>query len=204
MKQTLVVILSCALFFTQPLKADEVTDVKNIVSKNVRIVIDLVRNKEIDKASRNRQIIETIEPFFDFETMALICLVKKHRRVLVKVKGRKQEFVDIFVQRLQDSYLEKLDLYTDEEVEIGEAKQKGKTINVITYLVSKDSKMEMVYKFRKSKKGWLVYDLEILGVSIVQTYRSQFVSFLKKNSMDELLKSLKTTDTFKMPDEPKS
>ena len=164
MKRSILVVLSWALVFVQPIQADELGDVRNVVSKNVKIVIDLVRNKELDKEIRNRKIIEIIKPFFDFKTMALICLVKKHRTELSKVKGRRQDFVDTFVKRLQDSYLEKLDLYTDEKVEIGEAKKVKKNIHVITYLVSKDDKMEMVYKFRKTKKGWLVYDLEILGV----------------------------------------
>ncbi len=203
MKQIIAVFLSCALLLAQPVMADELTKVRNIVDKNVKIFIGYVADKNMDKEVKKQKLIETIEPFFDFQTMALICLVKKHRKELSKVKGRRQEFVDVFVKRLQDSYLEKMDLYTDETVEVGEAKKVKKNIHVVTNLVGKDGKIEIIYKFRKTKKGWLVYDLEILGVSIVQTYRSQFASFLKNNTIEDLLVSLKTTDTFKMPEDKK-
>ena len=100
------------------------------------------------------------------------------------------------MERLKQSYLDKLDLYTDEEVVVDDAKlKKKKRVEVLTYLVSKDDKMEMKYKLYKSKKkGWLVYDVEVLGVSIVQTYRSQFSGFLKKNSMDDLMNRLRSSE----------
>jgi phospholipid transport system substrate-binding protein len=107
--------------------------------------------------------------------------------------------IDRFVQRLQESYLEKLDLYTDEEVVVDDAKKEKNRIYVITHLITEDDKMEMVYKFRKTGEGWLVYDIEILGVSIVQTYRSQFAGFLRDHSSEELLERLKTAGTFTVP-----
>ena len=92
--------------------------------------------------------------------------------------------------------MEKLDLYTDEEVIIGDAKQtKKKRAVLTTYLVSEDDKKEMIYKFRKHKKrGWVVYDVDILGVSFIQTYRSQFSGVLKNKSMDELIEDLKNPE----------
>ena len=53
----------------------------------------------------------------------------------------------MFVERLKLSYLEKLDLYTDEEVVVDEArKTKKNRVEVLTYLVTKDDKKEMIYK----------------------------------------------------------
>ncbi|GIT08339.1 MAG: hypothetical protein CM1200mP30_19690 [Pseudomonadota bacterium] len=46
----------------------------------------------------------------------------------------------------------------------------------------------MIYKLYKTKKkGWMVYDVDVLGVSIVQTYRSQFSGVLKKETMEQLM-----------------
>ena len=120
-------------------------------------------------------------------------LGKKWKKI--KKKQRK-EFVKVFVKRIQQSYLEKLDLYTDEEVIIGDAQQtKKKRAVLTTYLVSKDDKKEMIYKFHKHKKrGWVVYDVDILGVSFIQTYRSQFSGVLKNKSMDELIEDLKNPE----------
>ena len=88
----------------------------------------------------------------------------------------------MFVERLKLSYLEKLDLYTDEEVVVDEARlTKKKRVEVLTYLVTKDDKKEMIYKLYKTKKkGWMVYDVDVLGVSIVQTAHS-FPGFEERN-----------------------
>ena len=47
----------------------------------------------------------------------------------------------------------------------------------------------MLYKFYEST-SWLIYDLEIQGVSIISTYRSQFDQVLSKGTIDELLTKL--------------
>ncbi len=197
MKKIVTLLLLCGFVFSQQLKADALSDVKQIVSKSITIVIDLVKNKSLDKAIRNKKIIDTVVPFFDFEFMAKVCLGKTPWMAMTPEK--RTRFVDLFVTRLQESYLEKLDLYTDEEVVVDEAKRVDKRIYVITHLVTKADKMEMIYKFRQTSNGWLVYDIEILGVSIVQTYRSQFAGFLKENSIDDLLEKLTKTGSFTVP-----
>ena len=99
------------------------------------------------------------------------------------------------MERLKQSYLDKLDLYTDEEVVVGEAKlTKKNRVEVLTYLITKDDKKEMTYKLYKSKKKrWMVYDVDVLGVSIVQTYRSQFSGILKNESMEQLMERMRSS-----------
>jgi len=48
----------------------------------------------------------------------------------------------------------------------------------------------MLYKLYKSKHNWKIYDIEIEGVSIIITYRSQFSQVLRKGTIDDLLKKL--------------
>jgi len=68
-------------------------------------------------------------------------------------------------------------------------------IHLPTHLMRKNEKRDVLYKFYKSKKrGWLIYDVDILGVSIIQTYRTQFSGILKENSFDVLLEKLKSSD----------
>ena len=177
--------------------ADEKAEVLKLAKSRINAVVNLLRNKDIGKAERNKRIIKTINPLFDFALMAKICLGKKHWAPL-SAQERK-EFIDLFVLRLQESYLEKLDLYTDEEVVVEDAVAVKKRIHVKTYLVTKDDKLEMVYKFYKARNGWRIYDAVILGVSVVQTYRSQFRGILKNTSFADLMEKLKTTGGFSIP-----
>ena len=143
--------------------------------------------------TNNQRIIKEASVIFDFKLMARLSLAKKWKAIS---KAQRKEFTALFVKRIQQSYLEKLNLYTDEEVIIEDAKKtKKKRVELKTFLVSEDDKKEMIYKFRKHKKrGWLVYDVNILGVSFIQTYRSQFSGVLKNKSMDELIEDLKNPE----------
>jgi len=53
-------------------------------------------------------------------------------------------------------------------------------------------KTEIDYKFYHSeKKGWIIYDVIVAGVSIIQSYRKQFTDILQNNNFDKFLKSMK-------------
>ena len=177
--------------------ADEKAEVLLLIKSRIDKIVELLRNEKISKAERDKKIITTISPIFDFALMAKISLGKKHWRPL-SAEERKA-FIDLFVLRLQESYLDKLDLYTDEKVVVEEAVTVKKRIHVLTHLETKDDKLEMVYKFYKAKNNWKVYDVVILGVSVVQTYRSQFRGILKNTSFSDLMKKLETTGGFSIP-----
>ena len=188
----------CAIFSVHPVLADEKSDVLRITSEKIGTVIQLLKNKTLDKKERNKRIVEVVNPLFDFKVMARNSLGRKHW--VNMTRAQKKEFLDLFVKRLQESYLEKLDLYTDENVVIENATQVKKRIHVLTRLVSKTDKKDMVYKFWKSKRrGWRVYDIVILGVSVVQTYRSQFNGLLRKGTIEDVLKKLRETGGLIIP-----
>ena len=181
-------------FGTSLLVADEVSAIREMTKEKVDHVISTLKDNNLTKEEKKEGILQTIDGLFDFSLMARLSLGKKYWKKL-STEGR-NEFTELFVERLKQSYLDKLDLYTDEEVVVDEAKLiKKKRVEVLTYLVSKDDKMEMTYKLYKTKKNtWMVYDVDVLGVSIVQTYRSQFSGVLKNESLEKLIKRLRSSD----------
>ncbi len=188
----LLIFLFFFSFASTSLFADEISEIRTMTKEKVDLVINTLRDESLSKEEKKERILTTIDGLFDFSLMARLSLGKKHWKSLSKA-GRK-EFSELFVERLKQSYLDKLDLYTDEEVVVGDAKlTKKNRVEVLTYLDSKDDKKEMTYKLYKTKKkGWMVYDVDVLGVSIVQTYRSQFSGILKKESLEELIERLRS------------
>ncbi|HIA35103.1 MAG TPA: ABC transporter substrate-binding protein [Candidatus Lambdaproteobacteria bacterium] len=188
-----LISLFAVFFAAATLSADEVSEIRAMTKEKVDLVIQTLKDTSLSKKEKKEGILKTIDGLFDFNLMARLSLGKENWKPLSKSK--RKEFSKLFVERLKQSYLDKLDLYTDEEVVVGEAKQTKKNrVEVLTFLVSKDDKKEMTYKLYKSKKkGWLVYDVVVLGVSIVATYRSQFSGILKKGSMEQLLERMRST-----------
>ena len=188
-----LISLFAVFFAAATLSADEVNEIRAMTKEKVDLVIQTLKDTSLSKKEKKEGILKTIDGLFDFNLMARLSLGKENWKPLSKSK--RKEFSKLFVERLKQSYLDKLDLYTDEEVVVGEAKQTKKNrVEVLTFLVSKDDKKEMTYKLYKAKKkGWLVYDVVVLGVSIVATYRSQFSGILKKGSMEQLLERMRST-----------
>ena len=189
----ILISLFAVFFAAATLSAEEVSEIQAMTKEKVDLVIQTLKDTSLSKKEKKEGILKTIDGLFDFNLMARLSLGKEKWKPLSKSK--RKEFSKLFVERLKQSYLDKLDLYTDEEVVVGEAKQTKKNrVEVLTFLVSKDDKKEMTYKLYKSKKkGWLVYDVDVLGVSIVATYRSQFSGILKKGSMEQLLERMRST-----------
>lgn len=53
-------------------------------------------------------------------------------------------------------------------------------------------KKNIIFKFYNDNNNWLIYDVDVLGVSIVQTYRSQFGDILANQGFDALLQKLES------------
>lgn len=196
--RALIIALLLSLLFANPVIADAEKEVLEISKQKIVIVINHLKDKEINKKERNKRISGVVNSIFDFQRMAIISLGKKHW--VTMNKEQKKEFSKLFAKRLMESFMSKLDLYVDEEVAIEEAVQVRNRVHVQTHLLLSDRKMEMVYKYYKSKKkGWKVYDVVIQGVSTVQTYRSQFNGLLRKGTIDDILEMLSKTEGILTP-----
>jgi len=193
MKKILYAIFFLVIF-CPPAAAGKTGDVEILLKEKIDKVLLVLRDKKIDKVKRNKNILEIVDPIFDFELMAKLSLGKKHWPGLNG--NERNEYLELFIKRMKESYLEKLDLYEDEDMLYDEPKAVGSKVHMKTYLASKDNKLEMLYKFYQSGNSWKVYDVEIEGVSIIQTYRSQFDGVLRDGTVQDLIAKLKRPGEF--------
>ena len=189
MKILLWIVLGL-LLFGQPVVAEDKAAVEDKLKNNLGKVFTVLQEKDLDQQAKNNRIVDIVTPMFDFELMAKLSLGRKYWPGLSREE--KQKFTELFVKRLKSSYLKNLTLYTDEKVIYEPAVQVKNKIHIPTHLISKDKKISMLYKFFKDTEDWKIYDLEIQGVSIIQSYRSQFSQILDNGTVDDLLLKLQT------------
>jgi phospholipid transport system substrate-binding protein len=187
MKNLLVAVLGL-LLFSQSVAADGKSEVEELLKNNLDAVFTVLQKKGLEQQAKNQEIVEIVTPMFDFELMARLSLGKKHWPGLSQDK--KERFTELFIKRLKASYLKNFTLYTDEKIFYEPSVQVKKKIHAPTYLVSKDKKISILYKFYKAGNDWKIYDLEIQGVSIIRSYRSQFSRILESGTVDDLLLKL--------------
>lgn len=185
-------LLVCSfVIVTQALASDEQKELKEHFLNKIDAIIGVVENKELSKEKRNSYIVGVLTPTFDFELMAKLSLGKIWKKIDTKDR---EKFVQLYVKRMENSYSSKLDAYSNEKVEVVKINQpKSNRISLDTNLVSTDESLDIVYKFYKPKKKkedkdlWLIYDVEIKGVSILKADKAQFSEFLKTKSIKELI-----------------
>lgn len=187
MKSLLYVFLSL-IVLSQTAIADDRSAAEELLKSNLDAVFAVLQKKDLQQQTKNNQIVEIVTPMFDFPLMAKLSLGRKYWPGMAKEK--KEKFTELFVKRLRKSYLDKLTLYTDEKIIYQAPVQVKKKIHIPTYLVSKDKKISMVYKLYNSDNNWKIYDIEIQGVSIIRSYRSQFSEILQSRTIDDLLLEL--------------
>jgi len=163
-------------------------DPNELVRTKWDAVISVLQNKDIDQKAKEREINKIVSPIFDFPLMAKLALGRKHWPKLTP--PQREKFTRLFVERFKASYREKITLYTDEKVLFKPAVQKKTTIYIPMELISKEKRVAILYKLHKADKGWKIYDVEIQGVSILLTYRSQFDDILRRGTVKDLLSRL--------------
>src|SRR3989454_11300351 len=143
--------------------------------------------RQKDRRGAVRQVANDI---FDFSETAKRSLA---RHWAPRSQAERDEFVGLFSDLLERSYIGKIELYGGEKIKfVGESADPDGAI-VRTRLVTKQG-TEIPIDYRMHARGdkWLVYDVLIEGVSLVSNYRTQFNKIISTSSYQELVKKMKT------------
>ncbi len=171
--------------------AGEATDQ---VKETVDQVIDVLNNKELKKPDkkelRRKKLREIVDKRFDFEEMAKRSLALNWNK---RTPEEKKEFVALFSDLLENTYIRKIERYEDEKVVYTDERIEGSYADVKTKIVKTKQEVEIPveYKIFKQKDKWEVYDVIVEGVSLVNNYRNQFNSIIRSESYAGLVKRLK-------------
>ena len=188
--KSFVMTLSLFVLTVPVIQAGDVEDINSMVKKKVSVIFDQLGKQDIEKNERNEKIVGELNEIMDFQLAAYLSLGKHWKKIS---KKQKKEFVKIFQQYINNYIVEKIDLYTNQKIDIGDSKivKKGRAELEIGILSGGET-LQVNFKLRKNKKKeWRVYDVDIEGVSLITTFRSQFSGVLKNSSFEELLEKLK-------------
>ena len=143
------------------------------------------------KAKQRRDALREITgPLFDWNEMASRSL-GRHWQPRTEVE--RQEFVRLFHDLLERSYLTTLERYNGERVAYGTESIEGEKATVRTQVFNKAGQQFPVdYRLLRHGDRWLVYDVVIEGVSLVANYRAQFDQIIRTSSYEKLVEKLKS------------
>jgi len=102
------------------------------------------------------------------------------------------EFVKLFEQVLEKSYIDKILDYSNEKVNFyKESILSDNQAEIQTKIVTASKEIPIYYRMILKDGKWKVYDVVVENVSLVQNYRTQFNDILTKNTPEQLLEILR-------------
>ena len=176
------------LLLNQAALGHEKSAAEEFIMSNLDAVFTILQKEDLSQQAKEGEVVEIVTPMFDFELMAKLSLGKNYWPGLSH--SQKERFIEQFVARLRQSYLNKLTAYTNEKIIYESPVAVKKKVHVPTLLISKGKKISMLYKLYPSNNTWKIYDVEIQGVSIIRSYRSQFNEILQNGTFDDLLQKM--------------
>lgn len=154
------------------------------IKETVDQILATLTDNAIDSATRRSKISSLIRDRFDFLTMAQMTLAMSWKDTTERQRNR---FIELFSQLLEETYMGRIEAYTNEKVDFVAETTKGNKAMVDTRVVTSTLEIPIDYKLVQQGDRWLVYDVVIENVSLVRSYRSHYADIIQKHGIDGLL-----------------
>ncbi len=107
--------------------------------------------------------------------------------------AEKKQFTQAFTDLVIRTYAKPLSEFTNESIQFQPLRvaPQGRFVRVNSLVVRPSAKdIPLVYSLVNKNGQWKVYDLSVEGVSLLQSFRSQFAQELRRGTMADLLKQM--------------
>jgi phospholipid transport system substrate-binding protein len=173
--------------------AGEPTDlVRQTTDQVLKILEDPSLQGPDKQAERQDRLRQVAGQAFDWTEMARRALATHWRE---RTPEQQQEFVRLFRDLVERTYLNRLETATQEKLDIqyvGEQVEGSRTVVKTNVLTKRNQQVPIEYRLQKVDGRWRIYDVLVEGISLVNNYRSQFNQIISSSSYDELVRKMKS------------
>lgn len=169
-----------------PALAGEPTD---FVKENAKEVTRLLRQDA--SKERAERFSKKMNEVVDFRELASRALGEHWAK---RTPEEQQEFLDLLQELLEANYKEKLEgktLGKDYEIEYLEEKTRKNMAIVKTRVQWKEGAKPAHYKMLEKDGEWVIYDIIIDDISLVETYRDSYTEIIEQEGWGELIARMK-------------
>jgi phospholipid transport system substrate-binding protein len=130
-----------------------------------------------------------IMPKVNFSRMTASAIGRSWRQATPEQQKRLQ---DEFKNLLVRTYAGALSQLKDQTINVKPLRSQAGDIEVIvrTEVLGRGDPIQLDYRMEKTAGGWKIYDLNVLGVWLVETYRTQFAQEISARGIDGLIATL--------------
>ena len=197
-RRTLVCLLTAsltlALLAAAPLvraAADEAPDA--LIKRVSAEVLDAIKSDKVVQAGDMTKVIALVDskvmPNVNFTRMTAAAVGRNWRQATPQQKARLQEEFKTLLIR---TYSGALSQVKDQRLSVKPLRAAAADTEVVvrTEVLGRGDPVQLDYRMEKTPLGWKIYDLNVLGVWLVETYRTQFAQEISTKGIDGLISSL--------------
>ncbi|MBX2078212.1 ABC transporter substrate-binding protein [Campylobacter peloridis] len=186
MRKILVLLFSVSFIFALNLQ-----DISKTMQEKIDESLKILDQNKNDKNQAANKIFALFDGIFDYELMAKLSLSTRYEKLNT---GEKMQFNKAFEDNLKKSFTNKLSLYDSQKLKVLNLEEKNKRAFLKTSMLVDGKENYVIFKFYDKNNDWQIYDVDIFGISIIQTYRSQFKDILQNADFKTLLDKLSSVD----------
>lgn len=156
-------------------------------------VLDTIKTDKEMQSGNVRKIVALVDgkvmPHVNFTRMTASAVGRAWRQATPEQQKRLQ---DEFKTLLVRTYAGALSQVKDQSVAVKPLRGNPADAEVIvrTEVIGRGDPIQLDYRLEKTANGWRIYDLNVLGVWLVETYRSQFAQEITARGIDGLITAL--------------
>jgi phospholipid transport system substrate-binding protein len=189
---TMLLLSALWLSFIGLAMAGEPTDlVRQTTDQVLKILEDPQFQAPSRQAERQDRLHKIADQVFDWEEIARRALAVHWRE---RTPQEKQEFVRLFRELVEGTYINRLETAAQEKRDIqytGEQVDGSRAAVKTNVLTRRNQQVPIEYRLHKTDGRWLIYDVLVEGISLVNNYRSQFNRIITSSSYNELVQKMK-------------
>jgi len=179
--------------YAAPAPATEAPDA--LVKRISQDVIDTAKADKDIQAGNQKKVMDLVEtkilPFVDFQRMTSLAAGRFWRDA---TPDQQKALATEFRTLLIFTYSGALSQVKNETVEFKPLR--GDPVNDpevevrSQVLVQRGEPLQLSYRMEKTAAGWKIYDINVLGAWLVETYKGNFAAEIGKSGIDGLIKAL--------------
>lgn len=168
------------------------TDVLETIKKDPSL-------REGDASKVNALVNDKVMPYVNFRRMTSAAVGPAWRKATPEQRQKLEtEFKAVLVR----TYSGALKDVRDQTIEVQPMRAAAGDTDVLvrTKVMGRGDPIQLDYRLEKAADGWKIYNLNVLGVWLVDTYRGQFAAEINANGIDGLIQNMSARS--KMPATP--
>src|SRR3982074_2845485 len=165
-----------------------------LVKRISQEVLDIAKTDKEIQSGNQKRVLELVEakiiPFVDFQRMTALAAGRFWREATPE---QQKQLTDQFRSLLVYTYSGAISQIRDQKVDFKPLRADPSTTEVEVrsqVIQPRGEPIQLNYRLEKEPSGWKIYDVNVLGAWLVETYKGNFASEISKGGIDGLIKAL--------------